>query len=265
MDPTPTPLTPFQSRAHSFNPAAANYAAHRPSYPPALLDALELLSGRPLATAQVADIGAGTGIATAVLRSRGAHVIAVEPGEGMAAELHRAHPDVPLLRGDGNALPLADASVDLLTYAQAWHWTDPARSVPEALRVLRPGGALALWWNTTATDVPWQHAQAERLRTFFGTDESPTPLAGGHPPSLTQAQDPTRDLTFVRRFIRWSRRVPLDTHLANLATHSAFLVLGPEVTSHFLAEERTHLLALFPAAQLEETYVVDLNVACKPS
>lgn len=36
------------SRAHSFNAAAAAYAANRPSYPPALLDAVEELAGRPL-------------------------------------------------------------------------------------------------------------------------------------------------------------------------------------------------------------------------
>ncbi|TXS52646.1 class I SAM-dependent methyltransferase, partial [Streptomyces sp. me109] len=86
--------------------------------------------------ARVVDVGAGTGIATRLLRARGAHVLAVEPGAGMAAEFRRAVPGTPIVRGDGNALPLGDARADFLTYAQSWHWTDPARSVPEALRVL---------------------------------------------------------------------------------------------------------------------------------
>ncbi|MCO6716804.1 class I SAM-dependent methyltransferase, partial [Streptomyces sp. CHB19.2] len=99
-------------------------------------------------------------------------VIAVEPGAGMAAECRRILPGVPLVRGDGNALPLAGHCADLLTYAQAWHWTDPALAVPEALRVLRPGGALALWWNTSALDVPWIAAAAERADRHFGLNIS---------------------------------------------------------------------------------------------
>jgi ubiquinone/menaquinone biosynthesis C-methylase UbiE len=92
-------------------------------------------------------------------------VTAVEPGDAMAVQFRRVLPDVPIVRGDGNALPLADSSHDLITYAQSWHWTDINRSVPEALRVLRLGGALAIWWNTSAFDAPWIQAQH-----FFAAD-----------------------------------------------------------------------------------------------
>ncbi|MFF0744091.1 class I SAM-dependent methyltransferase [Streptomyces sp. NPDC004111] len=255
-----SPEPDFHARAHSFNAAAAHYAAYRPSYPPALFDAVEELAGRPLTGARVADIGAGTGIATAQLLARGARVTAVEPGEGMAAELRRAHPEVALVRGNGNALPLADSSVDLVTYAQAWHWTDPARSLPEALRVLRPGGALALWWNRTDTDVPWQRDQAERLRVFLGVELPTSAARGDHAPALTKDQS----VTFTRRTVRWSRRIPLDAHLANLATHSVFLVRDKESTARFLARERAELLTLFPSAELEETYQTDLHQTPTP-
>src|SRR6266536_377816 len=111
------------SRARSFNLAAAQYAASRPSYPPALFDVIEEFTSRPLAGTRVADVGAGTGIATVLLLERGAEVIAVEPGDAMASQFHTALPDVPIVRGDGNALPLADDSHDLVTYAQSWQWT----------------------------------------------------------------------------------------------------------------------------------------------
>ncbi|MFR0358288.1 class I SAM-dependent methyltransferase [Streptomyces sediminimaris] len=250
------------ARAHSFNAAAAQYAANRPSYPPALFDLIEDLAGRPLAGARVADIGAGTGIATALLAARGANVVAVEPGEGMASEFRRAHPLIPVVRGSGNALPLADGSADLLTYAQAWHWTDTTRSVPEALRVLRPGGSLALWWNTSALDVPWIDAQTARIGRRFGADTVVDRKGSG---LRTALADPSGRLEFTHRRVRWSRHVPVDTHLANIGSHSVFLVQGERSASAFLTEERGHLLAVFPDGIVEETYVVELLVATTPS
>ncbi|MGW6571327.1 class I SAM-dependent methyltransferase [Streptomyces sp. NPDC054945] len=237
------------TRARSFDAAAASYAAHRPSYPPALFDAVEHLTGRPLAGARVADVGAGTGIATTLLRERGAEVVAVEPGDGMSAEFRRTHPDIPIVRGDGDRLPLATDSVDLITYAQAWHWTDPARSVPEARRVLRPGGALAIWWNDTDATVPWIAEQEQRLRVFFEVE------------GQTYRTLPEGLGEFATRSVTWTRRITLDDHLANLASHSAFLVLGEARTRAYLAGERELLNGLFPDGIVEEQYVVSLNVA----
>ncbi len=246
-------------RARSFDAAAAQYAANRPSYPPALFDTIEDLAGRPLTGARVVDVGAGTGIATALLHQRGAHVLAIEPGDGMAAQFRRAHPHIPIVRGNGNALPLATASADFLTYAQAWHWTDPTHSVPEALRVLRPGGALALWWNTSPLDIPWIEAQADRIGRRFGAN--PAIEKNGSGARAAALADPTGRLRFTRRQIRWSRRVPVDTHLANIGSHSIFLVHGEEASADFLAEERELLLAAFPDGIVEETYDVDLLLA----
>ncbi|MFK0235070.1 class I SAM-dependent methyltransferase [Streptomyces vinaceus] len=241
---TSTPRT----RARSFDAAATLYSANRPGYPGELFDAVEELAGRGLRGARVADVGAGTGIATGLLRARGAEVLAVEPGDGMAAEFRRSNPGIPLVRGDGDRLPLVTAGFDFLTYAQAWHWTDPARSVPEARRVLRPGGALALWWNDMDPAVPWIAEQDERIRDLFDAD------------GLTYRALPA-ELDFTVREIRWSRRIPLDVHLANHASHSAFLMLGPAGTREFLDAERARLTALFPDGTVEERYVVTLGVA----
>ncbi|MEU1483745.1 class I SAM-dependent methyltransferase [Streptomyces sp. NPDC005752] len=247
-------------RALSFDSAAALYAASRPGYPPELLDTVEELTGRPLSGARTVDVGAGTGIATRLLHARGARVTAVEPGPGMAGELGRTLPTVPVVRGDGNRLPLATASADLITYAQAWHWTDPDRALPEALRVLRPGGALALWWNVSDYSVPWVVDQGERLRRYLGGGDSAHGTPGGADSrNLTQLSGGG----FAQRLLRWSRAVSVDAHLANLATHSAFLVLGAageRSTRRFMDQERGHLAAVFPDGTVEERYVVELGV-----
>ncbi|MEU9102150.1 class I SAM-dependent methyltransferase [Streptomyces sp. NPDC048361] len=260
-----TPAAP--SRADSFNAAAAQYAANRPSYPPQLLDALEELTGRPLNGAQVADIGAGTGISSALLHARGARVVAVEPGGGMATQFRAGNPGIPLVRGDGNSLPLATASADLVTYAQAWHWADPTKAAPEARRVLRPGGALALWWNIADHSAAWTAAQDARISDFLGIDRSAEQRAvatrsgsgteerWGHPWTDIPGLD------FTERRIPHSRTVPLATHLANLASHSAFLVLGEERTKEFMTAEHAVLSELFPDGTVEERYVVYLRLA----
>ncbi|MEU0133890.1 methyltransferase domain-containing protein [Streptomyces sp. NPDC006296] len=247
-------------RALSFDASAALYAAARPGYPAALLDTVEELAARPLNGARVIDAGAGTGIATRLLHERGARVLAVEPGPGMAGELRRTLPSVPVVRGDGNRLPLATASADLITYAQAWHWTDPALALPEALRVLRPGGALALWWNVADDSVPWIADQNIRLRRHFGARDSAHGTAGV---TGSRSLHLLSGGGFAQRLLPWSRSVPVDTHLANLSSHSAFLVRGgadTESARRFLDAERGHLASVFPDGTVEERYVAELAV-----
>jgi SAM-dependent methyltransferase len=128
---------------------SADYVAARPGYPAVLFEALAEL--RALAPAsEVADLGAGTGLLTRALLERGHRVVAVEPNAEMRAACDAqlgAHPGYASRAGSAEATGLPDASVDLITAAQAFHWFDVEAARAEALRILRPHGRVALIWN----------------------------------------------------------------------------------------------------------------------
>ena len=84
------PMTPERrhQRAHSFGPAALLYDEVRPTYPPAAVTwALEPLGPVGMGGWRVADVGAGTGIMTRVLRSLGHRAVAIEPDPLMRQRL----------------------------------------------------------------------------------------------------------------------------------------------------------------------------------
>jgi SAM-dependent methyltransferase len=137
--------------AVGFARAAEVYERARPSYP---ADAVAWLAGRcglgPGTT--VVDLGAGTGKLTRLLPATGARVVAVEP----IAEMRALIEGVEKLDGTAEAIPLADGAADAVVVAQAFHWFDHARALPEIHRVLAPDGRLGLIWNSRDLDDPLQ-------------------------------------------------------------------------------------------------------------
>src|ERR1700759_5867639 len=132
-------------RSLSSGSAPAAYERGRPSYPPEAIDWLI-----PRGARQVLDLGAGTGKLTPRLVERGLDVVAVDPIPDMLEVLRTSLPETRALLGTAEDIPLEDNSVDAVLVAQAWHWVDPERAVPEVARWCRPGGRLGLGWKTRA-------------------------------------------------------------------------------------------------------------------
>ncbi|MEX2242372.1 MAG: class I SAM-dependent methyltransferase [Fimbriimonadaceae bacterium] len=138
-----------------FSDRVEDYAKYRPGYPEGLFDLLGRECGLREGCA-VADLGSGTGIFAKALLARSATVYAVEPNGPMRAAAERE------LSGDGRfhsvaataeRSGLADASVDLVTCAQSFHWFDKTAAKREFRRVLKPSGWAAIVWNERLDDA----------------------------------------------------------------------------------------------------------------
>ena len=163
MDTTPlhtlNPLNRFSDRVE-------DYVKYRPNYPALAID--QILEGlAPPSQLIAADIGAGTGISTRQLAERGVNVIAIEPNAAMrdagrnAISTDTTSKDatstdatsteskylVEWKDGTAQVTNLPDASVDLITCFQAFHWFDPEPTLLEFRRILKDSGRLAVIWN----------------------------------------------------------------------------------------------------------------------
>jgi ubiquinone/menaquinone biosynthesis C-methylase UbiE len=141
------------------------YELGRPGYPEAALEVLADQLGLERGTT-VVDVAAGTGKLTRMLTATGAEVIAVEPMPGMRAQLERHAPAAQIVAARAESLPLASATADAVTVAQAFHWFDVDRASHELRRVLRPGGHLALVNNKRHAPEEWHRELWSVLRRY---------------------------------------------------------------------------------------------------
>jgi SAM-dependent methyltransferase len=156
-----------EAAARGFARGAEEYEEGRPSYPAAAVDLLvRELSIGPGST--VVDVGAGTGKLTRLLVPTGATLIGVEPVREMRDVFARVLPGVEIVDGTAESIPLPDGSADVVAAAQTFHWVDGPAAVAEAWRVLRPGGGLALVWNTRDTSVEWPRRIKELMDRLSG-------------------------------------------------------------------------------------------------
>ncbi|MEI7715952.1 MAG: class I SAM-dependent methyltransferase [Mycobacterium sp.] len=219
---------PGRDRSLSFGSAAGAYERGRPSYPPEAIDWL-----LPRDARQVLDLGAGTGKLTARLVQRGLDVVAVDPIPDMLEVLRAALPDTRALLGTAEDIPLPDNSVDTVLVAQAWHWVDPERAIPEVARVLRPGGRLGLVWNTRDERLGW----VRELGEIIGSDGDRDRFDVTLPTSFTEPE---------RHQVEWTSYLTPQA-LIDLVSSRSYCITSPtEVRSQTLDRVR-ELLATHPA------------------
>ena len=195
-----------------FSGEAQTYERGRPEYPAAMgrwmTDDLGIGAG-----STVVDLGAGTGKFTRLLVATGASVTAIEPVAAMRAQLGKALPQVRLLTGVAEQMPLAPASVDVLVCAQAFHWFATPAALADIHRVLKPGGRLGLIWNVRDESVDWV-AEITRIITPYEGD-APRYYKGDWRKPFAHARfAPLEPSGFEYQHVGSARQVILDRFLS---------------------------------------------------
>lgn len=157
-------LGDFTKLAHEY--------VNRPGYCPKVLRMLALYIQTGPGEIRFADIGAGTGKLTEGLLALGLRGDSVEPNDAMREQGIVAvdNSDRALWRkGSAEETGLKSDSVVWVLMGSSFHWTDPARSLPEFSRVLKPGGYFTALWNPR--DLERSDLQKEIDKMF--SDELP--------------------------------------------------------------------------------------------
>ncbi|HYM02776.1 MAG TPA: methyltransferase domain-containing protein [Stellaceae bacterium] len=137
-----------------------------------LLDAAGLRAG-----SSVLDVAAGPGRVAAAAAARGCIARGVDLAPGMVALARKLNPAIAFGEADVEALPFDDGAFDaVVCNFGLGHFPRPEAAVAECVRVLAPGGALALSW--------WDHPERTRVQGIFR--EAVAEIAAPPPPELPQ-------------------------------------------------------------------------------
>lgn len=216
-----------------FSGFADLYDANRPS-PPAALGPLLACYANAEAPV-VADIGSGTGLSSRWAATWAASVKGIEPNAEMrtVAESHPI-PGVEYLAGLGHETGLSSGFADVVTVVQAMHWMDPAATLTEVARILRPGGVLAVIdadWppvsGVAAAEKAWRvlHRRIRVLEARIAAGEHGEslrrPIADDDPLLADDdLADPHRNRVMPGGLRSWSKSAHLDR--MNLSGHFSY-------------------------------------------
>jgi SAM-dependent methyltransferase len=214
---------PSPSTGLDFGEVALAYDQARPGYP---IAAAQWLVASPAdETAVVLELGAGTGKLTAQLTKVVKEVLATDPDERMLELLSHRVPQARTAAGGAEEINLPDRAVDVIAIAQALHWFDLDRAIPEMARVLRSDGVVGMVWNYRDDSIPW----VRKLDRMLGSQDSAFDL----PEFL--ADRPEVVIIDQAEFRHW-QSVDREQLTGFVSSRSEVIALSPEARAEKLAE-----------------------------
>jgi ubiquinone/menaquinone biosynthesis C-methylase UbiE len=162
-----------------FDGLAGLYDRYRPDYPDAaiayLLARCQLKPG-----CRLVDVGCGTGISSRRFAACGLQVTGIEPNDQMRRQAQSiAVPSGTLTpeyrTGTAEATGLPNECADAVLAAQAFHWFNVEPALCEFLRILKPGGWLALIWNERDRRDPFTKEYGQLLTQYSSSAHADEP------------------------------------------------------------------------------------------
>lgn len=246
-----------------FDQSAEAYDRVRPRYVRTLFEDVATYAGEGR---RALEIGAGTGQATDSFLSLGFDVTALEPGADMAAILRRKFGGDPRFRVEEALFQdyECEGGFDLIYAATSFHWIPEEIGYPKVLSLLKPGGALALFWNHPAPARECAEMDRE-IQAAIGRH-----TAWPKPRPFTAEALPRRKLTLAQygfreaeaRLYESRRNLTAVEHSLLLNTYSDFLSLPPDVLSALSEDIARAIGAHGGTITLHDT--IDLYLALRP-
>jgi SAM-dependent methyltransferase len=248
-----------------FDRSAEIYDRVRPRYVKAVFEDVAAYAGED-GGKRALEIGAGTGQATEAFLAMGFDVTALEPGADMAEILRRKFGENPRFRVE-EALFQDYAGADgfdLIYAATSFHWIPEEVGYPKALSLLKPGGALALFWNhpTPARECAEtdREIQAAYAKHTSWPKAQPFNRESLSLRKLALAKYGFRDVE--ARLYESQRRLSAEEHSLLLDTYSDHLALAPKVRLALKADIASAIDAHGGTITLCDT--IDLYLARRP-
>jgi ubiquinone/menaquinone biosynthesis C-methylase UbiE len=201
-----------------------------------------------LPLARALDMGCGTGNSTRALAEISRHVVGCDASQDMLSVAPRGE-NMSYVESLAETLPFAAESFALITVSSAFHWFDRERFLPEATRVLRPGGWLAVY-TTGFSGKMRESPEFERWNRQVYRNRYPGP------PRRSQrlADDDATRFGFqrvARDNIAYDLTLTIEEFVDWLTTHSNVVLAverGTESLADVQAWLRESLRLLFPSA-----------------
>lgn len=265
--------TPLDRRfgREAFGADPAGYDAARPAYPETLYAALRADAGLR-AGVRILEIGAGTGTATRDLLAHDpAQLVAIEPDARLAGWLrdNAADPRLEVRQMTFEVADLPPGGFDLACSATAFHWLDAAPALARIADALRPGGAVALWWNVFGDDSRPDPFHEATQPLFSDEAKSPSQGAPGGPPYALDQAERLAELaaaglsTLAPRLWRWTLTLDAVGVRALYSTYSNVNARPPEGRQALL-DALVEIAEREFGGRVERNMTTALYLACKP-
>jgi SAM-dependent methyltransferase len=245
----------------TFNQQAQLYNDGRPRYPDALFNTLVEVT-QLSQTAQLVEIGPGTGQATEPLARRGYEITAIELGESLADVARhelRDFPNVKVVTGMFENVELPADTFDLVFAATALHWIAPELRYSKPHHILKSDGHLAI--------IHTHHVSDEQGDVFFNAVRYPDSKEGAPPlPNPNDVKPATLDENLFE-LVHFERFPVVVTYDAKgfaklLNTYSPILALEDKKRADFLSDIERLIDEEFEG-KVDKHFVMSLTIAKK--